>query len=255
MKTYYIIDKRKLLIITAFILIIALIFISIMKKDTNTSEVLNANRLLPIYSTKQDSKKISISFDAAWGNEDTEQLISILNKYNIKATFFIVGEWVDKYPESVKALFDAGMEIANHSDKHPNMTKLSKEDMKNEIISCNNKIKTITGKSPALFRAPYGAYNNSLIEVLSSLNMYCIQWDVDSLDWKNLTADQIYSKVTGKIKSGSIVLFHNAAKHTPEALPKIIEHLLENGYEFVKISDLIYKDNYEILHDGTQCKI
>lgn len=253
MSTYHIFSKRHLFVFTAIILALVMITVSISSKiNDNNEAVSKSNRLLPIYSVKTEEKKLSISFDAAWGNEDTEQLITILKKHNIKATFFLVGEWVDKYPESVKALYDAGMEIANHSDTHPNMINLSKEQIKNEIITCNEKIKTITGKSPTLFRAPYGSYNNSLIEVLSSLNMYCIQWDVDSLDWKDLKAEQIEQKVTSKVKNGSIVLFHNAAKHTPEALPEIIENLLNQGYKFEIISNLIYKDNYEILHDGTQ---
>ncbi len=251
MSKYLILRKRHIILIITLILLAAIIMYSLLCKDP-TQSVSTENRLLPIYSTEQTEKKISISFDAAWGNEDTEELISILNKYEIKATFFLVGEWVDKYPESVKALHDAGMEIANHSDSHPNMINLSKEEMKKEIVSCNEKIKQITGKSPTLFRAPYGSYNNSLIEVLQSLNMFCIQWDVDSLDWKDLSADQIYNKVTSKVTNGSIVLFHNAALHTPEALPKIIEKLKSDGYSFITISEIIYKNNYTIDHTGRQ---
>ena len=251
LKKYLILSKRHLIIFITLLLLLAIIIYSLTNKE-HTKTVASTQRLLPIYCTEQSEKKISISFDAAWGNEDTEELISILNKYKIKAKFFLVGEWVDKYPESVKALHDAGMEIANHSDKHPNMIKLSKEEMKNEIVSCNEKIKQITGYSPTLFRAPYGSYNNSLIEMLNSLNMYCIQWDVDSLDWKDLSADQIYNKVTKKVKDGSIVLFHNAALHTPEALPSIIESLKSDGYEFVPISELIYKENFYIDHSGKQ---
>ncbi|MGN0173444.1 MAG: polysaccharide deacetylase family protein, partial [Acutalibacteraceae bacterium] len=116
--------------------------------------------------------------DAPWGNEDTENLIEIFKKYNVKVTFFVVGEWVDKYPESVKALSDAGHEIMNHSNTHPHMPQLSIEKMTEEINACNDKIEKITGKRPTLFRAPYGDYDNNLIDVLSSLNMYCIQWDV-----------------------------------------------------------------------------
>ena len=138
------------------------------------------NRKLPIYCVETDKKQIAISFDAAWGNDDTQQLIDILKKYDVPATFFVVGAWVDKYPESVKALSDAGHQIQNHSNTHPHMPQLSKEQMKNEIESCNQKIEAITGKCPTLLRPPYGDYDNSLIEVMESLNMYTIQWDVDS---------------------------------------------------------------------------
>ena len=191
-----------------------------------------------------------------WGNDDTEQLISILKEYEVPATFFVVGSWVDKYPESVKQLSDAGHQVQNHSNTHPYMTQLSTEQMKNELESCNQKIEAITGACPTLFRPPYGDYDNAVIDAVADMKMYTIQWDVDSLDWKdNATPQNICERVTKKVKNGSIVLFHNDADHTPAALPTILKCLKDDGYEFVFISDLIYKDNYEIIHDGTQCKI
>ena len=192
----------------------------------------------------------------SWGNDDTQQLIDILEEYDAPATFFVVGAWVDKYPESVKQLSDAGHQVQNHSNTHPYMTGLSTEQMIDELESCNKKIKNVTGKKPTLFRPPYGDYDNRVVETVESVDMYTIQWDVDSLDWKdNATADSICKRVTSKVKNGSIVLFHNDADHTPEALPNILKCLKDEGYEFVFISDLILKDNYEIKHDGTQCKL
>lgn len=189
---------------------------------------------------------------AGWGNEDTQQLIDILAKYNVKATFFVVGDWVDKYPESVKALSDAGHEVMNHSNTHPHMPQLSKEKMREELTECNNKIESVTGIKPILFRAPYGDYNNDVIQSIRECGCYTIQWDVDSLDWKDLSAGEITKRVTEKVRPGSIVLFHNAAKHTPEALPTILEKLQSDGYSIVPISQLIYADNYEIDAAGTQ---
>ena len=216
----------------------------------------NNDRKLPIYCVETDKKQVAISFDAAWGNDDTQTLIDILKEYNVPATFFVVGSWVDKYPESVKALSDAGHQIQNHSNTHPHMPQLSKEQMRDELQSCNKKIESITGVCPTLHRPPYGDYDNALIEANQSLSMYTIQWSVDSLDWKeNATPDSICKRVISKVKNGSIVLFHNDADHTPEALPTILKCLKDEGYEFVFIEDLIYKDNYEIKHDGTQCKI
>ncbi len=214
-----------------------------------------SDRLLPIYCVETEKKQIAISFDAAWGNDDTQQLIDILAEYDVPATFFVVGAWVDKYPESVKALSDAGHQIQNHSNTHPHMPQLSKNQMKDEILSCNEKIKAITGVEPTLLRPPYGDYDNALIETMQDLDMYTIQWDVDSLDWKdNATPQSICNRVTSKVKNGSIVLFHNDADHTPEALPTILKTLKDEGYEFVFISDLIMKENYEIDHTGKQCK-
>lgn len=216
----------------------------------------DSERKLPIYCVETDKKQIAVSFDAAWGNDDTENLINILKEYDVPATFFVVGAWVDKYPESVKQLSDAGHQVQNHSNTHPYMTGLSTEQMLNEVESCNQKIEAITGNKPLLFRAPYGDYDNSVINALESLGMYTIQWDVDSLDWKDTaTPESICKRVTSNVKNGSIVLFHNDADHTPEALPTILKCLKDEGYEFVFISDLIYKDNYEIDHTGKQCRV
>jgi len=215
-------------------------------------EAVSETRLIPIYNVEKTEKVISLTFDAAWGNEDTQMLIDILGKYNIKATFFVVGEWVDKYPESVKALSDAGHEIMNHSNTHPDMITLSASDIAAEITACNDKIEAITGKRPTLFRAPYGSYGNQLIETLEKQNMSCIQWNIDSLDWKDPTPAQIAKNVTSKACPGSICLFHNAAKNTPEALPTVIESLLAEGYSFVPVSQLILKDNFYIDHAGCQ---
>ncbi len=216
----------------------------------------SGNKKLPIYCVETEKKQIAISFDAAWGNDDTETLISILKEYNVPATFFVVGAWVDKYPESVKQLSDAGHQIHNHSNTHPHMPQLSANQMADELNSCNEKIAAVTGVTPTLFRCPYGDYNNATIDAVKNANMHCVQWSVDSLDWKeNATADSIAKRVISKVQNGSIVLFHNDADHTPEALPTILKTLKEQGYEFVFISDLILKENYEIKHDGTQCKI
>ena len=211
-------------------------------------------RDLPIYAVGRDDNLVSLSFDAAWGNEDTQQLIDILGKYQIQATFFVVGEWVDKYPESVKALHDAGHEIMNHSDSHPHFTALSAQQMAEEVKACSDKIEAITGVRPHLFRPPYGDYNDLVVSTLRDEGYYTIQWDVDSLDWKNPGTDAIVSRVLQKTKSGSILLFHNAAEQTPAALPVIIEGLMEKGYHFAPISQLIYTENYEIDHAGVQQK-
>ena len=210
-------------------------------------------RQLPIYCVQRDQKLVSISFDAAWGNEDTQQLIDILEKYKVKATFFVVGEWVDKYPESVKALADAGHEVMNHSNTHAHYPQLSADQVVAELNSCNDKIEAVTGVRPTLVRMPYGDYDDNSINAVRSIGMEPIQWDVDSLDWKDLSAADITQRVVSKVQPGSIVLFHNAALHTPEALPGILETLIQDGYTFVPISQIILEGDYTIDHTGRQC--
>ena len=205
---------------------------------------------LPVYCVQRDNKAVSLTFDAAWGNEDTQMLIDTLAKYDVQATFFLVGQWVDKYPESVKALAEAGMEIGNHSDDHPHMAKLSEKQIIDEVSLCSGKIEAITGEAVKLFRCPYGEYDDEVITTIRNMGIQSVQWDVDSLDWKDLSADEIYKRVTSKVAPGSIVLFHNAGKHTPEALPRIIEYLLSEGYEIVPVGQLLLSGEYDIDSTG-----
>ena len=247
----FVLLKRKV-----FSLVLCLVCAVAMFYIVNHPAIIGAaatTRQLPIYCVQRDQKVVSLSFDAAWGNEDTQQLIDILGRYNVKVTFFVVGEWVDKYPESVKALADAGHEIMNHSNNHAHFNSLSSEKIVADINACNDKIEGITGVRPTLFRPPYGEYDDHVITAVRGMGMEPIQWDVDSLDWKELSAAEITQRVTSKVKPGSIVLFHNAALHTPEALPGIIEALLQEGYSMVPISQIILSGEYTIDHTGRQC--
>lgn len=210
-------------------------------------------RQLPIYCVQREEKVVALTFDAAWGNEDTQQLIDILGQYDVPATFFVVGDWVDKYPESVKALADAGHSIQNHSNTHPYLTQCSADQVVSELEACNDKIENLTGVRPTLIRPPYGDYNDTVVTTIRSIGMEPIQWDVDSLDWKELSASEIYQRVMDGVGPGSIVLFHNAALHTPEALPDIITSLIDQGYTFTTVADLIYQGEYTIDHTGRQC--
>ena len=252
-KVFYL--RRKVIAGAAFALAAVMMFWVV-----NHPAVVGASastRQLPIYCVQKDYKVLSISFDAACGNEDTQQLIDILDKYGVKATFFVVGEWVDKYPESVKALFDAGHEVMSHSNTHAHFNSLSADEIVADLTACGDKIEGVTGVRPTLFRCPYGEYDDHVINAVRSMDIEPIQWDVDSLDWKDLSAADITKRVTGKVQPGSIVLFHNAALHTPEALPGIIEALLQQGYTFVPISQLILLgecgQDYSIDHTGRQC--
>ncbi len=248
----WVISKKTFVFSVVFVL--ALLFVLLFARN-DAMPVSSKQKDLPIYCVDTgEEKNIAISFDAAWGNEDTHRLIEILDKYQVKATFFVVGSWVDHFPDSVKELSDAGHEIMNHSDSHPHMTQINKDKSKQEIIACSNKIEQITGVRPNLFRAPYGDYNDAVVQAARECGCYTIQWSIDSLDWQDLTAEEIKKRVCEKARPGGIVLFHNAALHTPEALPKILENLQQNGYQFKKVSELIYKDSYRIDNTGMQHK-
>ena len=209
---------------------------------------------LPIYSVKTEKPQVAISFDAAWGNEDTQKILDTLKKYNVKATFFMTGGWVESYPEDVKNIYKAGHDLGNHSEHHKHMSELTYNDVKQEIDTVTKKVQDLTGQTMQLFRPPYGDYDNQLIYQLKDCGYYPIQWSVDSLDWKNYGVNNVIDTILNhkNLKNGAIILMHNGAKYTAQALPKIIEGLQAKGFELVPISQLIYKDNYHIEVDGCQ---
>lgn len=252
MKVYVI--NRKLM--TRILMIALIIGITVIYtagiENGMLSVFMNNTKKLPIYCVDTPEKKIAISFDAAWGADRTEDLLKILKEHNVKTTFFLVGFWVDKYPDMVKRISDEGHEVANHSARHPKMSTLSKEQIIKELNSTSDKIEAIIGKPTTLLRPPFGDYNDRLIETSQELGYQVIQWDVDSLDYKDYGTQAIVDRVLKKVSNGSIVLFHNNATYTPEALPLILDELQKQGYQIVPISELIYKENYYIDHTGRQ---
>ena len=247
----YRVHCRKFLSALGMLLAVALIFWTV-----NSPAIVGASatqRQLPVYSVQRSDKVVSLSFDAAWGNEDTQELIDILQKYKVYTTFFVVGDWVDRYPESVKALAGAGHEVMNHSNSHAHFSTLSREQIISDITACNEKIEAVTGVRPVLFRCPYGEYDDHVISTVRGMGMEPIQWNIDSLDWKGLSADEIQRRVLKNIEPGSIILFHNAAENTPEALPGIIESLLADGYTIVPVSQILLQGETVIDSTGKQC--
>ncbi len=209
-------------------------------------------RRLPIYYVKTDEKKLAISFDCAWGTDYTDSLLQTMDSFDVKCTFFTVEFWAKKHPDYLKKIASEGHEIGTHSATHPYMSKLDEEQITSELTTSCQAISEVTGVQPTLFRAPYGDYDDLLIETAQKLGLFTIQWDVDSLDWKDLSAKEITNRVVSRVKPGSIVLFHNQGLHTAEALPIVIATLQNKGYTFVPIGELIYKENYVMLSDGGQ---
>ena len=251
---FFAIVKKKS-IIAVFSLTLVLILVSLAVFSGKAQEVFGKERKLPIYRVQRDDNKIAISFDCAWGVDYTDKLLSIMQEEQVKCTFFAVEFWTVKHPDYVKKIFDFGHEIGTHSATHPYMSKLSESAIIKELTTSKQEIERVTGRTVELFRAPYGDYNDRLIKTAKDLGLYTIQWDVDSLDWKDLSAEQIRNRVLSRVKNGSIVLFHNQGLHTHEALDSIIKGLKEKGYEIVPIGRLIYRDNYKMGLDGAQIQI
>lgn len=245
--------KQKLREIVGLVCVVFVVtLIAALVENRSIGAFLGNKKKLPIYCVDTNEKKIAISFDASWGANNTVKILDILDEYNVKATFFLVGRWIDEFPNETIEIYKRGHEIGNHSNTHPDMTKLSKENMIKEISTTDAKLMKLIGQGTKLFRCPSGSYNDAVIENVKSIGHYCIQWDVDSIDWKGESAQKEYKRVMSKVKPGSIILFHNAAKYTPENLPKILSELKKQGYEFLKISEIIYKDDYHIDYSGKQ---
>ena len=251
-----IVTVKKASIVAAASLIIAFAVLTASVGVTNSAGVYfcKSTRKVPVYGVDTDKKVIALTFDAAWGADKTQGILDIMNEYNAKGTFFLVGFWIDKYEKETKAIAEAGFEIGNHSRNHLNMPKLSENEIENEIEYVNDRVFDLTGKKPKYFRAPFGDYNNKLMTSLEGLNMVGVQWSIDSLDWKGLSAKQIYDRVVPKAKSGDIVLFHNNSDHVLDALPMVLTALRAQGFEFVTIADLVLTDGYTIDSNGIQHK-
>ena len=244
---------------TILFLVLVILCGSILMLNHNVLEVgalhFATDRKLPIYSVQTEENKVAISFDAAWGADKTVDIMNICDEYGVKATFFLVGFWIEKYPDMVRTIYNRGFEIGIHSNTHPDMTKLSRSEIRNELSTNISLVEEITGVKPKLFRPPYGYYNNALIEICDELDLMCIEWSVDSLDWKGLSASEIAGRIIDRSKNGSIILCHNNSDNIVGALKLVFEYFSSKDMDIVPIGELIYYENYKIDNQGKQFKI
>lgn len=242
--------RRKLLIVlTAFLILVLSAGITFVYPADVSS------RKIPVYKVDTAEKKVALTFNCADGDEDVVSILSTLEKYNIKATFFPLGVWVKAHPDSLKRIYENGHEIGNHSFSHADCAALSYNEIYDEIVKCNDAVKSVTGECPVLFRAPSGSYDNKTIESAESAGMTVIQWSVDSVDWRNNSADEIYDRVVNKAGEGDIIQFHTGTASTAIVLQRIITELLNRGFTFVTVGELIYPQPYTIDHAGVQRKL
>lgn len=214
--------------------------------------VLATKRELPVYSVEREDKVITVSFDASWGGTQTLRILDLLDEYNAKATFFLVGIWVDKYPELVQEIHNRGHEIGNHSDSHPEMSKLSQAQIIQELNGCSDKIEALTGERPTSFRPPYGDYDNEVITTVRSQGLEAVQWSIDSLDWKNKGVDDLIRRATANVQPGDIILFHNDSKYILDALPTVLKFYQEQGFTMIPARDILLEGETTIDVQGKQ---
>ncbi len=251
----YVFNYRRL-IVYLLILMSVIITASLLSVPvTDSRGVFSVRRQIPIYSVDTDEKLVSVTFDCAWGADDIPGILETLKKADVRATFFVVGQWAEKNPQAVRMMAEEGHDVANHSYSHFRMGGLDSEKIVSEIKKCGDVIEQLTGTKCDLFRAPYGDYSNRLLTEAGRLGYYTIQWDVDSLDWKpGIGREEILQRVCNKVRPGSVILFHNDTPHTAELLPEIIAGLKADGYKLVPASELIMREDYYIDHDGRQKK-
>jgi len=253
---FFIFNKQKIysyLVAASTVLELLVGSIFFMGSNVETMEMSStAGKLIPIYNVETNKKWISISINCAWNADDIDQILDVLDRCNVKTTFFMVGDWIDRFPEETKKIAEKGHEIANHSDSHPHVNNLSYEQNVEEIKKCTDKIKNITGKEVNLYRCPYGEYNDTVVKAALDNEYKVIQWSIDTLDYEGLDESQMVDRINKNLKNGSIILMHNGTENTANSLEGIIKNIQKKGYNIVKVSDLVYNENYEIDANGTQ---
>ncbi|MDO4562480.1 MAG: polysaccharide deacetylase family protein [Clostridia bacterium] len=245
----FVMDKYS---IFTFVLIAVLAVVALPLSIENVLEATTSPKILPIYSVERSDNKVALTFNCAWEDGDIDSILATLKNHNCKCTFFLVGTWAQKYPEAVKKIHADGHELASHSYNHTMYTQLSDAEIVADMDKCDSAIKEVIDKELKLVRVPSGDYNNSVVNTVRQSGRECIQWDVDSLDWKGLSEAQMPKRIMSRVKSGSIILMHTGAKNAAAALENIINNLEEKGFTFSTVGNLIFPSSDKIDHTGRQ---
>ena len=242
--------RMKLAALCAVLLTLSALYVGPLQ--ARAVSVVAVKRVLPVYSVEREDRVISVTFDASWGGDKTMAILDLLDQYNVKATFFLVGIWVDKYPELVKEIAARGHEIGNHSDSHAHFTQISESQIRQELRSCSDKIEALTGTRPTLFRPPYGDYDNKVVTVTRAEGYECVQWSIDSLDWKNRGVSDLVKRATNNVQPGDIILFHNDSQYIVEALPEVLAYYAEQGFTMIPAGEILLEGETTIDVQGKQ---
>ena len=243
-------SRMKLMGLTCALAMLCALYLGPLQEDATA--VVAVKKVLPVYSVEREDKVISVTFDASWGGDKTMRILDLLDEYNAKATFFLVGIWVDKNPELVKAIAERGHEIGNHSDSHAHFTQITESKIRQELDACSDKIEALTGTRPTLFRPPYGDYNSKVITVVRNEGYEAVQWSIDSLDWKNRGVDDLIKRATNNVQPGDIILFHNDSEYIVDALPAILQYYQAQGFDMIPARDILLSGDTTIDVQGKQ---
>lgn len=217
-----------------------------------TDKVAVPEKRIPVYCVEREDKKAALTFNCAWTDEGLDGILDCLDRYDAACTFFTVGDFAAKYPDAIRKIYNRGHEIGNHSMCHADPGKMSYAQLLSDISRCNDTVFSITGKTPALYRAPSGAYTNDCIEASESLGMTAVQWSVDSVDWKDPAPGTIADRIISGADSGMIVLFHVGKTNTADALESILQTLTADGFELITVSELLLEGDTYVDTNGKQ---
>ena len=213
-------------------------------------------RALPIYSVQREDPALSLTFNVTDPvDRYTAQVMETLHAYDVRATFFVTGEWIRENGELAAALLADGHELMNLSDDHRVLRRLAASDIYANIAACNDAVRAVTGERPSLFRAPFGEYDDRLVSTAAAMGMHTIQWSIDSGDWRGYPAEAIVRRVSGRAFSGGIVLLHSNLEQTALALPEIVAQLLDEGYALIPVSEMVIQDEFTISPRGRQLPV
>ena len=211
------------------------------------------SRELPVYGVGRGDNRIALTIDAAWDADKTPFILDTLDKYSVRATFFLCGVWVKQYPDFVKEIAKRGHEIGNHSLTHPHMSRMDAIGIQKELRDLDDMLEELTGKRSTLFRPPFGEYNDTVIKAAREAGYEVIQWSRDTVDWKqDRSAQTILDGVLKKLQSGDIILCHNNGYKIETYLPVLIETAQQKGYSFVTVSELLLSGETSIDNNGIQ---
>ena len=241
---FFVVNKDK--VISVFVAVCTVFTLFLMttlfaKMPDKTVETASIKKQLPIYSVDTNEPNVALTINCAWNADDIDLILETLKKQDVKVTFFMVGDWIEKNEEAAKKIHEAGHELANHSYNHPHVNNLSYDKNVEQIKKCSDLIQKITGKP-------------TVIQAAKDNNHETIQWSIDTLDYKSLTGEQMWEKIEPKLENGSIILMHNGTENTATSLDMIISKIKEKGYNIITVSDLIYKESYNIDSNGIQHK-
>ena len=238
---FFVLNKEKMKsYLISLSTVVILLMLSVMLQNNISNKVINTSGTLtktPICSVETTEKEVALSINCVENMNNLDNILDTLSKMNSKATFFVTGDIVDKYPNEVKKIINNGNEIGNLGDKYKSFKQMSKDEIRTQMQNCNKKVEGATSTIPKLFRVPYGEYTNAIMNEAENNNMKVVGWNIDSLDYNELTEDEIWERIDENLANGSIILMHN--EYMNNNLENILHNIQGENYKIVRVSDLI----------------